>query len=74
MASATHVVLRPFGGPGGQRLVPGQHVRCEGESWKNARSLESSRYLRPISPADLEEAGGEPDPKGRRRIAAPKEE
>lgn len=53
---ATHVVMRRFQGPGGE-LAPGQLVRCEGDEWKNTHTLESARYLRPVTPADLESAG-----------------
>jgi len=48
---ATHVVVRPFPGPGGQ-LAPGAEVDAAG--WRNTASLVRRRYLRPIErPAEM---------------------
>lgn len=54
MASPTHVVLRPFDGPEG-RIKPGRQIAAD--SWKNVRSLENLRYIRPLGPADVLKAG-----------------
>ncbi len=43
--TATHVVVRPFPGPGGLQL-PGTEV--DASEWRNASSLVQRRYLRPI--------------------------
>lgn len=44
----THVVLRPFPGPGGPQL-PGTEV--DASEWRNTESLVKRRYLRPIAQA-----------------------
>ncbi len=41
----THVVMRPFPGPGGLQ-IPGTEV--DASEWRNASSLVQRRYLRPI--------------------------
>ena len=43
--TATHVVVRPFPGPGGLQL-PGTEV--DASEWRNTSSLVQRRYLRPI--------------------------
>jgi hypothetical protein len=45
MATATHVVVRSFPGPGGP-LTPGDEVAAS--DWRNTDSLVRRRYLRPI--------------------------
>lgn len=50
MASATHLVLRPFPGPEGRRFKPQDRVSAE--DWKNRAALENLRYIRPLGPQD----------------------
>lgn len=48
----THVVLRRFHGAGVD-YEPGQQIRCEGAPWRNLRSLEAAKYIRPISADEM---------------------
>ncbi len=59
---ATHMVVRPFPGPGGKSLPPGTEV--DASTWRHAAHLVRRRYLRPLErPAELI-----PEP---RKIATP---
>lgn len=51
MATPTHLVLRPFPGPGGHRFTPPERVAAD--DWKNLAALENQRYLRRLGPADV---------------------
>lgn len=43
-------VLRPFGGPNGERQEPGAVV--DGSGWRNAQKLVAAGKLAPASPPD----------------------
>lgn len=54
---ATHVVVRPFPGPGGL-LTPGAEV--DASDWRTTAQLVRRRYLRPIDQAAVKVAAPRP--------------
>lgn len=55
MQANTHVVLRSFSGPAGHEFTPGEHINAE--AWRTRASLEDRRYIRRMTPRDLEASG-----------------
>jgi hypothetical protein len=53
----THVVSKSFEGEGGRKYEAGEMVEASG--WRNTTLMVTHRYLRPLTPDELESAGAE---------------
>jgi hypothetical protein len=60
----THVVKKPFTGPG---VVFQAGARVDGAGWKNIRNLERFGYVRPILATEVVASAARPIQEGRGR-------
>ncbi len=57
LAQATHIVIKPFSGPGNTEFKPGDRV--DASEWPKTEKLVSQRYLRPIEATEEAEEGSD---------------